>query len=167
MESLGGPSYTQCRSSELSEPTSSGFPSIWPSSSGSSRAESTDTATTEIPGSASEEEESDIVPSLLDKLEAPKPSDLARKWKIVANMPCGKRRSHGPCGAIGGSDLKTIQLEKHVTCERLPERTAYSFQQQAFLSWLSGGVVLKEHFRYLTRRLGIYKITLLRSTLKH
>ena len=57
VESLGGPSNTQCRSSE-SEPTSSG-----PSSS-SNRAESTDTATTEAPGS--EEEESDVVPSLLE-----------------------------------------------------------------------------------------------------
>ena len=53
VESLGGPSYTQCRSSE-SKPTSSG-----PSSS-SNRAESTDIAT------GSEEEESDVVPSLLE-----------------------------------------------------------------------------------------------------
>ena len=75
MESLGGPSYAQYRSSDFSEPTSSGR---GPSSS-SSIAESTDTATTEAPGS--EEEEFDVVPSLLDKLKAPKPSDLARKRK--------------------------------------------------------------------------------------
>ena len=73
MESSAGPSYTQYRSSELSEPTSSGFSSSGPSSS-SSGAESTNTATTEVPGSASEEEKSDIALSLLDKLKAPKPS---------------------------------------------------------------------------------------------
>ena len=113
MESLVGPSYKQYHSSELSEPTSSGFPSSGPSSS-SSRAESTDTASTEVPGSASKEEESHIVPSLLDKLKAPKSSNLAHKRKIAANLSCGKRRSCGPRGAIGGSDLKTIQQEKHV-----------------------------------------------------
>ena len=57
IESLGGPSYTQCHSSE-SEPTSSG-----PCSS-SNRAESTDTATTEA--TRSEEDESDVIPSLLE-----------------------------------------------------------------------------------------------------
>jgi len=57
IESLGSPSYIQCYSSE-SEPTRSG-----PSSS-SNRAESTDTATNEAPGS--EEEESDVIPSLLE-----------------------------------------------------------------------------------------------------
>ncbi len=76
----------------------------------SSRGESTDTETTEAPGSE-EEESQDAVPSLLDKLQAPRPSDLARKWKIAANPPCGKGRSRG---AIGGSDLKTIQQEKRV-----------------------------------------------------
>ena len=57
IESLGGPSYTQCYSSE-SEPRSSGR------SSSSNRAKSTDTATTEAPGR--KEEESDVVPSLLE-----------------------------------------------------------------------------------------------------
>ena len=44
------------------------------------------------------------------KLRSPRPSDFARKRKIAANPPCGKRRSRGKMD----TDLKTIRPEKRV-----------------------------------------------------
>ena len=40
----------------------------------------------------------------------PRPSDFARKRKIAANPPCGKRRSRGAVD----TELKTVKPEKHV-----------------------------------------------------
>ena len=40
----------------------------------------------------------------------PRPSDFARKRKIAANSPCGKRRSRG----VVDTELKTVKHEKRV-----------------------------------------------------
>ena len=65
----------------------------------SSRASSSYSTTTEVPDIDSESEsdsESDAVPSLLDRLRSPSPSDFVRKRKTAANPPPrGKRKSRG------------------------------------------------------------------------
>ena len=49
--------------------------------------------------------------SILDRLRAPRASDLARKRKVKANPPLGKRR----CSARGsGSELKTVTASERV-----------------------------------------------------
>ena len=78
----------------------------------SSRASSSYSTTTEVPDTDSESEtdsESDAVPSLLDRLRSPSPSDFARKRKTAANPPPrGKRKSRGAV------DLKKIKPEQRV-----------------------------------------------------
>ena len=50
------------------------------------------------------------VVSLLSRLKAPRPSDFARKRKIAANPPSGKRRSRG----ASDTELTSIKPEKRV-----------------------------------------------------
>lgn len=94
--------------------TSSGITSSSSSSSSrSTRASSSLSTTTEVPESDTDtgtDSESDAVavPSLLDRLRSPSPSDFARKRKTVVNPPRGKRRSRGAVG------LKKIKPEQRV-----------------------------------------------------
>ena len=48
-----------------------------------------------IDSGASERETFNGAASLLSRLRAPRPSDLARKRKIITNPPSGKRKSRG------------------------------------------------------------------------
>ena len=115
--SLNGNREMESTTSSASGPTwpsssglrSSGLSSSGPSSSGLSISGPTDSAANDD-SSGSEDSEGVNVVSLLSKLRSPRPSDFARKRKIAANPPCGKRRSRGKMD----TDLKTIRPEKRV-----------------------------------------------------
>ena len=68
------------------------------------------------------------VASLFSSL--PRPSDLEGKRKIMANPPCGKRRSR----RVG---LKTVKHEKRVK-EHPNEPLTVSNGSKLFLSWHTG-----------------------------
>ena len=65
-----------------------------PSTSSSSDPAAVNSSGSEPKDSQEPSQEVDVrVVSLLSRLKSPRPSDFARKRKIVANPPCGKRRS--------------------------------------------------------------------------
>ena len=69
-----------------------------------------------IDSGASERETFNGAASLLSRLRAPRPSDLARKRKIITNPPSGKRKSRG---TTSDSDPIAVTPQQRVSNEQL------------------------------------------------